>query len=135
MPLIPNDRYYVMQIMDAYSSIFASLGHRTTGTKAGSFAIVGPDWDGVLPSGLREVRSPTNTAWLIGRVLAKGEDDEEEARRILKQFTLTSLDGTNPYVVKPANKLLLETKVEDLSAMDFFKAMTDLMISESYYRQ
>ncbi|OPZ94180.1 MAG: hypothetical protein BWY74_00770 [Firmicutes bacterium ADurb.Bin419] len=124
-----DDRYYVMQIMDAYSNTFSSIGRRTTGTKAGKFAIVGPDWKGVLPSGLTAVKSPTNTAWLLGRVLSKGEDDVEEAMKILKQFTLTSLDGdTSPYVVKPANKLLLENKVEDLNAIDFFKTMTDLMI-------
>lgn len=118
-----------MQIMDAYSNTFSSIGRRTTGTKAGKFAIVGPDWKGVLPSGFEAVKSPTNTAWLIGRVLSKGKDDEEEAIKILKQFTLTSLDGnSSPYLIKPANKLLLENKVEDLSAMDFFKTMTDLMI-------
>ena len=44
-----NDRYYVAQIMDAYSNTFSSIGRRTTGTKAGKFAIVGPDWKGVLP--------------------------------------------------------------------------------------
>ena len=137
-----NDRYYVMQIMDAYSNTFSSIGRRTTGTKAGRFAIVGPNWKGVLPSGLEAVKSPTNTAWLIDRVLSKGKDDEDEAIRILKQFALTSLDGnSSPYVIKPVNKLLLENKVEDLSAMGFFKTMTDLMIlnpttgNESFEKQ
>ena len=124
-----NDRYYVMQIMDAYSNTFSSIGRRSTGTKAGKYAIVGPDWKGVLPSGLKEVKSPTNTAWIIGRVLSKGDDDVDEAIKILKQFTLTSLDeNSSPYVIKPANKLLLENKVEELCALDFFKTMTDLMI-------
>ncbi|MGE5605737.1 MAG: DUF1254 domain-containing protein [Bacteroidota bacterium] len=137
-----NDRYYVMQIMDAYSNTFSSIGRRTSGTKAEKFAIVGPDWKGVSPSGLRAVKSPTNTAWLVGRVLSKGKDDIDEATRILKQFTLTSLDGSNiPYIIKPANKLLLDNKVEDLSALDFFKTMTDLMIlnpttgNESFEKQ
>ncbi|MGE5632759.1 MAG: DUF1254 domain-containing protein [Caulobacteraceae bacterium] len=136
-----NDRYYMVQIMDAYSNTFSSIGRRTTGTKAGRFAIVGPDWKGVLPPGLNAVKSPTNTAWLIGRVLSKGKDDEEEAVEILKQITLTSLDGSSPYVIKPANKLLLENKVEDINAMDFFKTMTDLMIlnpaagNESFEKQ
>lgn len=107
-----NDRYYVIQIMDAYSNTFSSIGSRTTGTKAGRFAIVVPDWKGVLPSGLKIVKSPTNTAWLIGRVLSEGEDDVDEATRILKQFTLTSLDGnSSSYVIKPANILLLEKNV------------------------
>jgi hypothetical protein len=124
-----NDRYYVMQLMDAYTNTFCSIGRRTTGTGTGKFAIVGPNWKGVLPSGLKAVKSPTNTVWIIGRVMAKGEDDMDNAIRILEQFTLTSLDeNKSPYVIKPANKLLLENKVKDLCAMDFFKTMTDLMI-------
>ncbi len=124
-----NDRYYVMQLMDAWSNTFSSIGRRTTGTDAGKFAIVGPDWKGILPSGVIEVKAPTNTVWIIGRILVKGEDDLDNALALLRQFTLTSLYGNMmPYVIKPANKLLLENKVEDLRALDFFKTMTDLMI-------
>ncbi len=124
-----NDRYYVMQLLDAWTNTFASIGRRTTGTGGGKFAIVGPDWKGTLPSGLKAVKSPTNTVWIIGRILVKGEDDLSDAAAIQKQFTLISLDGQKtPYVIKPANTLLLENKVEDLCALDFFKTMTDLMI-------
>lgn len=124
-----NDRYYVMQLLDAWTNTFSSIGRRTTGTGAGKFAIVGPDWKGTLPSGLKAVKSPTNTVWIIGRILVKGEDDLDNAIAIQKQFTLTSLEGNKiPYVIKPANELLLENKVEDLCALDFFKTMTDLII-------
>ncbi|HHZ16699.1 MAG TPA: DUF1254 domain-containing protein [Clostridia bacterium] len=92
-----DDRYYEVQMMDAYTNTFASVGRRTTGTKAGQFAIVGPDWKGVLPSGLKAIKSPTNTAWLVGRVLSKGSHDEEEARRILRQITLTALGHEPAY--------------------------------------
>lgn len=124
-----NDRYYVMQLMDAWTNNFASIGRRTTGTNAGKFAIVGPDWKGILPSGVNEVKAPTNTVWILGRILVKGEEDLDNARTIQKQFTLTSLYwNMSPSVMKPANTLLLENNVEDLGALYFFKTMTDLMI-------
>ncbi|MGD6777704.1 DUF1254 domain-containing protein [Sutcliffiella horikoshii] len=124
-----NDRYYVMQLMDAWTNNFASIGRRTTGTGAGKFAIVGPDWKGILPSGVEEVKAPTNTVWILGRILVKGEDDLDNARAIQKQFTLTTLyENKNPSVIMPANTLLLENNVEDLSALYFFKTMTDLMV-------
>lgn len=124
-----NDRYYVMQLMDAWTNNFASIGRRTTGTGAGKFAIVGPDWKGILPSGVEEVKAPTNTVWILGRILVKGEDDLDNARAVQKQFTLTTLyENKNPSVIMPANTLLLENNVEDLSALYFFKTMTDLMI-------
>ncbi|OMF54178.1 hypothetical protein BK139_19425 [Paenibacillus sp. FSL R5-0490] len=124
-----NDRYYVMQLMDAWTNTFSSIGRRTTGTGAGKFAIVGPDWKGTLPANVQEVKSLTNTVWIIGRILVKGEDDYDNALVLLRQFTLSSLDGNKlQFVKKPANPLLFENKVEDLSALDFFKTMTDLMI-------
>lgn len=42
-------RYYLMQVMDAWTNVFASLGTRTTGGGKGTFAIVGPQWTGKLP--------------------------------------------------------------------------------------
>ncbi|MBZ2175773.1 DUF1254 domain-containing protein [Schnuerera sp. xch1] len=79
-----NDRYYVMRIMDAYTNTFSSIGRRTTGTDAGKFAIVGSDWEGVLSSELKAIKSHVNTAWIIGCVLAKGEGDMDNALKILK---------------------------------------------------
>ena len=46
---------------------FATPGARTTGTKAGTFAISGPNWTGTLPAGMRELKSPTNMVWILGR--------------------------------------------------------------------
>ncbi len=123
-----HDRYYVVQLMDAWTNTFSNIGRRTTGTRAGKYAIVGPDWKGILPEDVKEVKSPTNTVWMVGRILVKDEDDLAQARALQKQFTLTTLDGKKAPIIRPANPLLLENKVEDLSALDFFKTMTDLMI-------
>ena len=43
-------RYYVIQLLDAYSNTFKYVGRRTTGTRAGSYAIVPPGYRGTLPS-------------------------------------------------------------------------------------
>jgi hypothetical protein len=48
-----HDRYYLMPMLDAWTNVFASPGKRTTGTKAGNFAITGPGWSGTLSSGLK----------------------------------------------------------------------------------
>ena len=41
-----SDRYYSMEIADFMDDNFAYVGTRATGTKAGNYAIVGPDWKG-----------------------------------------------------------------------------------------
>ena len=38
-------RYYLMPILDAWTNVIASPGKRTTGTKEGDYAIVGPSWN------------------------------------------------------------------------------------------
>ena len=68
-------RYYLMPMIDAWTNIFASPGKRTTGTKAGHFAITGPGWTGTLPAGVQELKSPTNMVWIIGRTQTNGPKD------------------------------------------------------------
>ena len=43
-------------MLDAWTNIFASPGKRTTGTKAGHFAITGPGWTGTLPAGVQRAQ-------------------------------------------------------------------------------
>ncbi len=103
-----NGRYYVQQMLDAYTNTFNSVGKRTTGTGEGDFAIVGPDWNSSLPTGLQVIKSPTNTVWIIGRILVKGESDLPNVLALHKQFTLTPLSQYG----KPAVAAKYETLAE-----------------------
>src|SRR5262249_32570517 len=70
-----HGRYYVMQMLDGWTNVFAAPGPRTTGTGKGSFAIAGPSWQGQLPAGVKELRSPTNMVWIVGRTQVKSKSD------------------------------------------------------------
>jgi len=49
---------------------------RTTGGEPGSFAIVGPNWKGTLPEGVKALPSSrTNRILIYGRTLVDGETD------------------------------------------------------------
>ena len=84
-------RYYLIAMLGAWTNVVASLGPRTTGTKGGKFAIVGPHWKGKLPGGFYEVRSPTELAWLYARTQTSGGSDVQAAARIQREFKLTRL--------------------------------------------
>jgi hypothetical protein len=91
---VPNTggRFYTFQFMDAYTNAFAYVGTGSTGTKAGAYAIVPPGWTGTLPAGISgEIKSPTNTVWLLGRTLVKGPSDFPAVKQIQDQYTLTPL--------------------------------------------
>src|SRR5271155_5233187 len=66
------DRYYTMEITDFMGDNFAYVGTRATGTKAGSYAIVWPDWKGKLPEGVQLLpASSTPWATILGRTYVK----------------------------------------------------------------
>jgi hypothetical protein len=84
-------RYYVLQLLDLYSNTIGYIGRRTTGTRAGSFVVVPPGYDGPLPAGVRRVRSPTDTVWLLGRTLVQDETDLAGVVPLLRGYTVTPL--------------------------------------------
>jgi hypothetical protein len=87
-----SGRYYLMPLFDAYSNEFFSVGARTTGTGAGNYAIVGPNWNAPLGSPVSGViQAPTNTVWLIGRTLVEGQADLPNAVAINNQYQLVPL--------------------------------------------
>jgi hypothetical protein len=87
-----GDRYYTMEIASFDSDNFAYVGTRTTGTKAGNYAIVGPSWKGGLPSGVQQLPpSRTPSAFILGRTLLRGADDLPAIRAVMAQYKLTPL--------------------------------------------
>lgn len=86
-----NDRYYSVQLQDMYMNSFAYIGRRTTGTKAGAFAVAPPGYTGALPPGVTEVRATTDKVSLFVRTLVRGPEDLATARALNAAFTLGPL--------------------------------------------
>jgi len=83
-------RYYSMMLMDAYSNVFDYIGSRATGTDAGKYLMVGPDWKGEKPKDVVKVfKAPTHLVWVIGRTLIDGPDDLENVHALQKQYVAT----------------------------------------------
>jgi hypothetical protein len=84
-------RYYVLQLLDAYSNTFRNIGRRTTGTSARSFALVPPGFQGGLPAGVTRIESPTPMVWLLGRTLVRDEAEVPAVTPLLAGYTATPL--------------------------------------------
>lgn len=86
-------RYYVLQFVDAWTNNFAYVGHRATGTKAGSFLLVPPGQErrgGDSPV----IRFPTLVGTIVGRWAVDGEDDLPMGKALQAGLSLTPLgDG------------------------------------------
>jgi hypothetical protein len=132
-----NGRYYLLPMLDAWTNVFATPGARTTGTKAETFAITGPSWAGVLPAGMRELKSPTNLVWILGRTQTNGPEDYSAVHAIQAGFKLVplSLFG-KPYVapesvVDPSADMKTPPveQLQNMTGVEFFTALARLLKS------
>jgi hypothetical protein len=85
-----GSRYYVLQFLDYFANAFAYVGTRTFGNSSRSLAIVGPAWSGSFPDDIAVVRSPTNFAWIFGRISIQGDHEFDEVHGLQDRLELSS---------------------------------------------
>ena len=59
VPAVPKERYYSVQLVDGNTYNYGYIGSRATGVEAGSYLVVGPDWKGETPAGIKKVFQST----------------------------------------------------------------------------
>ncbi len=105
-----GDRWYDFAFVDAYTDVVGHVGRRTTGTKAGQFLLTGPGFKGAVPAGMKEIKLPTNSIWVLGRTRVSGDADVAKVTGLLKQVTLAPLGGKVPALPPPP-----EARPQDLA--------------------
>lgn len=128
-------RYYLLPMLDMWTNVFASPGWRTSGTDAGSWAVVPPGWTGDLPPGVRAIQAPTPYVWVIGRTQTNGPSDYDAVHVVQDGFTVTALARWGlppqpPRVVIDRNVDMATEpmrQVNALSAAEFFDLGARLM--------
>src|SRR5262245_40551148 len=98
-----DGRYYLMPMIDMWTDVFCVVGSRTTGTKAGDFALVAPGWNGTLPSGLSKIVAPTPTLWILGRTQTNGPADYDNVHKVQNGYKLTPLSRWGQSYAPPAS--------------------------------
>lgn len=99
-------RYYTLAFMDLYARPY-HLGTRTNGGKAMRYALIGPS-GGAVPSGYTELRLPTDTAWMLGRILVTDKADEAKVQAIAHSISMQGPAGvpvTSAAPLQPFNSL------------------------------
>ncbi len=117
-------RYYIMQLLDAYSRSIEDIGVGTLGAKGGTFAIAGPGWKGALPPEMVRIESPTPRLVVIGRTGVDGPDDLPAAHALQDRYRLVPLSEYGA----PAKPVALGHKQESAhiefpKGLDFFAVL------------
>ncbi|MFM6950429.1 MAG: DUF1254 domain-containing protein [Novosphingobium sp.] len=92
-------RYYTLAFMDLYARPY-HLGTRTNGGKARRYALVGPS-GGTVPEGYEPFTLPTDTAWMLGRVLATNTADLIKARALSAAIRMSGAAGPPVTAAEP----------------------------------
>jgi hypothetical protein len=83
VPPFEKDRYFSIQLIDAYTFNFDYIGSRTTGNDGGSFVIAGPGWKGETPAGVKKVfQSETEFAFALYRTQLFNPDDLDNVKKV-----------------------------------------------------
>jgi hypothetical protein len=89
------DRYWSVEVADAYTNNLFYIGTRATSGKGGAHAFVGPNWKGTLPEGVIEHRVPTNSVIFAIRigVVPQDAEDLKKVNALQDEFQTTSLSN------------------------------------------
>jgi len=129
-------RYAFFPMLDGWTTVFGSLGKRTTGTGPQKCVITGPGWKGKIPSGLKEYKSPTGMVRVLGRIYCSGTPADYAAVRALQdECSAVPLSSFGkPYSPPPGQvdpgidmRKTVREQVNGLSAADFFNRLVYLM--------
>jgi hypothetical protein len=129
-----QERYEVVQVMDAWSNVFASLGTRTPGPQGGRYLITAPGWQGKVPEGMTRLAAPTSLVWLIGRTQTNGVADYPLIHRLQKGLKLHRLgapddDGAPAMLTPPQQRPAAPVQqLKAMSGREFFERLAALMV-------
>lgn len=86
-------RFYNIPILSAWTDVIGSPSSRQNGNGKADYLITGPGWRGSVPQGLVEIKSPTNTAWILGRIQTQGPKDYKAVRTLQDRMKIIGLAG------------------------------------------
>lgn len=100
VPVVEKNRYFSVQLIDAYTFNFAYIGSRATGNGGGSFLLAGPGWKGKTPKGIKAVfRSETYLGWAQYRTQLINPGDLENVKKVQAGYRVQTL---SQFLGKPA---------------------------------
>jgi hypothetical protein len=100
VPAVERSRYYSVMLCDGNTYNYGYIGSRATGSEAGDYLVVGPDWKGATPPGIKQVfRSSTQFSAVAYRTQLFNPEDMPNVVKIQAGYKVQPL---SQYLNQPA---------------------------------
>ncbi|HEX9226358.1 MAG TPA: DUF1254 domain-containing protein, partial [Arthrobacter sp.] len=94
VPAIEKERYFSIQLIDAYTFNFDYIGSRATGNGGGSYLIAGPGWKGETPKGVKKViRAETELVLAPYRTQLFNPADLDNVKKVQAGYKVQTLSA------------------------------------------
>jgi hypothetical protein len=94
VPAVDPKRYYSVMLCDGNTYNYGYIGTRATGSEAGDYMVVGPDWKGDTPAGIKRVfRSSTQLSLAGYRTQLFGPDDLDNVKKVQAGYKVQMLSA------------------------------------------
>src|SRR6266404_8038739 len=125
---IEKERYFSVQLIDAYTFNFDYIGSRTTGNNGGSYLVAGPNWKGETPKGVKKVfRSETEFVFAVYRTQLFNPSDLDNVKKVqagYKAHSLSESVGTAAPKAAPVIDFIKPiTPAEEKTSPQFFNIL------------
>jgi hypothetical protein len=103
VPAVAKERYYAVQLTDGNTYNFGYIGSRATGSAPGAYLVVGPDWKGGTPAGIKQVFSSTTPfAFAIFRTQLFNPEDMPNVEQVQAGYQAQPLSAFLKQPAPPA---------------------------------
>jgi hypothetical protein len=94
VPSVDPKRYYSVMLCDGNTFNYGYIGTRATGSEAGDYMVVAPDWKGATPPGIKKVfRSSTQFSMAIYRTQLFSPDDLDNVKKVQAGYKVQTLSA------------------------------------------
>jgi len=126
-----GNRYYLFPMYSLWMPVIESPGKRTAGDKAATYLLTGPGWQGEVPAGMKQIKSPTKYMLILGRTYADGmEEDYKIVNELQAQYKAEPLSAYGKSYTFVAPKV---NPTPGFSMTDKPQAVIDAMDTSTYF--
>ena len=120
VPAVEKSRYYSVMLCDGNTFNYGYIGSRATGSDAGDYLVVGPDWKGEMPAGIKKMfRSTTQFGLTAYRTQLLDATDMPNVVKVQAGYKAQPLSA---YLKQPAAPAISFPKIDkELARSNFFE--------------